>query len=138
MSQENVEISRALYDEFGEGRFWTCDYLFDPDVEYERRRKTADVMTGKWRGLEAMGAAVREERRAEPAQVRPATDRSVFTTYMTDSTKKMLPTRARTWSSSSGVRFESGPAMPSATFSRQPCSPACPTRVAVAIVSLPP
>jgi ketosteroid isomerase-like protein len=60
MSRKNVEIARALYDEFGEGRFWTCDYLFDPDVEYERRRKTADVMTGKWHGLEAMGAAVLE------------------------------------------------------------------------------
>jgi hypothetical protein len=55
MSQENVEVVRALYDEFAEGRFWTREYLFDPDVEYERRSKTADLMTGTWRGLEAMG-----------------------------------------------------------------------------------
>jgi ketosteroid isomerase-like protein len=60
MSQENVEVARALYSELGEGRFWTCEHLFDPDVEYERRRMTADVMSGKWRGYEAMGAAVRE------------------------------------------------------------------------------
>ena len=60
MSQDNVEVARALYDEFGEGRFWTSDHLFDPDVEYERKRMTADVMTGKWRGLEAMGAALLE------------------------------------------------------------------------------
>ena len=60
MSQENVEIARALYDEFAEGKFWTREYLFDPDVEYERRSKTADLMTGTWRGLEAMGAALLE------------------------------------------------------------------------------
>jgi ketosteroid isomerase-like protein len=58
MSQENVEIARALYDEFAEGKLWTREYLFDPDVEYERRSKTADLMTGTWRGLEAMGAAL--------------------------------------------------------------------------------
>ena len=60
MSQENVEVARALYSEFSEGRFGTSEHLFDPDVEYERKRKSADVMSGKWRGLEAMGAAVRE------------------------------------------------------------------------------
>ena len=60
MSQENVEVVRALYDEFSEGRFWTREYLFDPDVEYQRRSKTADLMSGTWRGLEAMGAALLE------------------------------------------------------------------------------
>ena len=33
---------------------------------------------------------------------------------------------ARTWSSLSGVRSETGLATPSASFSRQPCRPACP------------
>jgi ketosteroid isomerase-like protein len=60
MSRENVEVARALYNEFSEGRFWTSKHLIDPDVEYERKRKTADMMTGEWRGLEAMGAALLE------------------------------------------------------------------------------
>jgi ketosteroid isomerase-like protein len=60
MSQENVEVVRTFYDETAEGRFWTCGHLFDPDVEYERRRKPADMMTGRWRGLEAMSAALLE------------------------------------------------------------------------------
>src|SRR6187402_3066808 len=51
--------------------------------------------------------------------------RAVLTTYMTLSTKKDTPMSARTCSSATGVRDDTGPATTSATFRLQPCSPAC-------------
>ena len=39
------EMVRQLYDEFRDGRFWNCEHLFHPDVEYGRRRTTGDLMT---------------------------------------------------------------------------------------------
>jgi ketosteroid isomerase-like protein len=61
MSQENVEIVRAIYDEWAEGRFTTHLHLFDPDVEYTRSSAhKGDVLEGEWHGFEAMTRAALE------------------------------------------------------------------------------
>jgi uncharacterized protein len=58
MSQENVEIVKAIYAEAAEGRFGTTLDLFHPDVEYSRSASgeggTAVGLSGTARGVEAM------------------------------------------------------------------------------------
>jgi len=60
MSQENVEIVRPIYDDAAEGRFGRHMHLFDPDVEYARKRQAADLLSGEWHGLQAMSDVLRE------------------------------------------------------------------------------
>ena len=60
MSQENVEIVRPIYEASAEGRFGLHLHLFDPQVEYARKREEADMLVGEWQGIEAMVVTIRE------------------------------------------------------------------------------
>ena len=58
MSQENVEIVRAMYEHWARGDF-PASY-FDPDVEHSRVGARTPDMEGEWRGLEALSRTTAE------------------------------------------------------------------------------
>lgn len=56
-----VDVVRALYAEFAQGRFDRVAPLFDPDVEFARvGRDYTGQVEGEWRGIDAMWAACYE------------------------------------------------------------------------------
>ena len=58
MSRGDVEIVRAIYDEWAEGRLTTYLHLFHPDVVYTRSSaQEGDVLAGEWHGLDALTRA---------------------------------------------------------------------------------
>lgn len=60
MSQENVDIVRPIYEASAEGRFGLHMHLFDPQIEYARKRTEADMLVGEWHGIDAMVATIGE------------------------------------------------------------------------------
>jgi ketosteroid isomerase-like protein len=58
MSQENVEVIRAMYENWARGDFPAS--FFDPDVEHSRIGAQTPDMEGEWRGLEALSGAMVE------------------------------------------------------------------------------
>ena len=63
MSQENVEIVRAIYKEAAEGRLLTYRHLLHPEVEYIRTASGGEEdigLSGTWRGPDAMMKAASE------------------------------------------------------------------------------
>jgi ketosteroid isomerase-like protein len=63
MSQENVEIVRRVYEQWGRGDFSATDFL-DPEVVYSRIGTETPGMEGVWRGIEEMSVGTREYFRA--------------------------------------------------------------------------
>lgn len=59
MSQVNVDTVRALYEDFGEGRFWASASQFDREIEFERIGEVPGG-AGRWQGLDAFTTAFRE------------------------------------------------------------------------------
>ena len=58
MSQENVEIIRAMYEHWARGEF-PADF-YDPEVEHWRIGAQTPDMEGEFRGLEELSRAMRE------------------------------------------------------------------------------
>jgi ketosteroid isomerase-like protein len=55
MSQENLEVIRAMYEHWARGEF-PADFM-DPDVVHSRIGAQTPDMEGEWRGLEDFGRA---------------------------------------------------------------------------------
>jgi ketosteroid isomerase-like protein len=62
MSEENVEILRKVYERWAGGDL-TAD-CFDPDIEFSRIGAETPDMEGRWRGLDAVWAAMLDYIRA--------------------------------------------------------------------------
>jgi ketosteroid isomerase-like protein len=58
MSQENVEVIRAMYEDWARGDFPTT--FMDPDVVHARIGAETPDMEGEWRGREAFSRATAE------------------------------------------------------------------------------
>ena len=58
MSQENVEVIRAMYEHWARGEF-PADFI-DPEVVHTRIGAQTPDMEGEWRGLEAFSRATAE------------------------------------------------------------------------------
>ena len=58
MSQENVEVIRAMYGHWARGEF--PPEFMDPDVIFSRTGAQTPDMEGEWRGLEAFGQVFAE------------------------------------------------------------------------------
>jgi ketosteroid isomerase-like protein len=58
MSQENVEVIRAMFEHWARGDFPAS--FIDPDVEHSRIGAETPDMEGEWRGLEAFSQAFAE------------------------------------------------------------------------------
>ena len=58
MSEENVEIVRAMYEHWARGDFPAS--FFDPDVEHSRIGADTPDMEGEWRGVENLSRAMAE------------------------------------------------------------------------------
>jgi ketosteroid isomerase-like protein len=58
MSEENVEIIRAMYEDWARGEFPAS--FIDPDVVYLRIGAQTPDMEGEWRGLEAFSRTTAE------------------------------------------------------------------------------
>jgi ketosteroid isomerase-like protein len=62
MSQENVEIARALFGEWERGNFWAHTELYAPEVEWHwsRRDRAPRVDRPSYKGLSEIGEAMKE------------------------------------------------------------------------------
>ena len=62
MSQENVELVRALFGEWGRGNFWAMTELYAPDVEWRWSRHARALRGGRasYTGLAEIAAAMQE------------------------------------------------------------------------------
>ncbi len=58
MSEEDVEIIRAMYEHWARGDFPAS--FFDPEVEHSRIGADTPAMEGEWRGLEGLSRAMVE------------------------------------------------------------------------------
>jgi ketosteroid isomerase-like protein len=59
MSQENVDLVRAIYEPWGRGDFSSVEWAH-PEIEFVIDLGPASPASGNWRGLAAMAAAWRD------------------------------------------------------------------------------
>lgn len=62
MSQENVDVIRAMYEDWARGDFPPT--FMDPDVVHSRIGAQTPDMEGEWQGMEAFGRAFTDYLRA--------------------------------------------------------------------------